>query len=304
MSKSRREELRDFLKFEVPQTPVPYTVLNTTPEPEYRRLRIEYADEQGRPIPAYLLLPTGANPKAGVILHHQHNSEWHLGKSEVCGLAGNPLQAFGPALARRGLAVLAPDSICFEDRRTNRSGIEADPEGDRLQHFNAMCYRLVRGDLLMRQVLSDAARGVSVLETLGLRQIGALGHSYGGNTVLFQAALDERISVSAASGSAASYRIKIDRGTGIEMAEVIPGFASRFDIHDLVRCIAPRRLLVVSAEDDPYSEDAADLVESSRDLFPDGTLGHHRFPGSHPLTRERFEVLVDWISNQLGAATR
>ncbi len=45
-----------------------------------------------------------------------------LGKSEVCGLAGNPLQAFGVALVKKGFVVLAPDSICFEDRKEKCKG--------------------------------------------------------------------------------------------------------------------------------------------------------------------------------------
>jgi len=49
-------------------------------------------------VPALLLVPE--HPcGAGVVALHQHNSQWHLGKSEVAGLAGEPLQAFGPALA-------------------------------------------------------------------------------------------------------------------------------------------------------------------------------------------------------------
>jgi hypothetical protein len=54
------------------------------------------------------------------VVHHEHAEERHLGKSEACGLAGNSLVAFGPALAQQGIAVLAPDSICFEVQR--RSG--------------------------------------------------------------------------------------------------------------------------------------------------------------------------------------
>ena len=37
---------------------------------------------------------------------------------------------------------------------------------------------------------------------------------------------------------------KIERGTGIEMAEVLPGFAMKFDIQDLIKCIAPRQILL------------------------------------------------------------
>ena len=76
------------------------------------------------------------------MVFHQHNGAFHLGKSEVAGLVGDPFQAFGPALARRGIAVLAPDAVSFEDRRASGSG--TDPhERDWLQHYNAMAYRLI-----------------------------------------------------------------------------------------------------------------------------------------------------------------
>jgi cephalosporin-C deacetylase-like acetyl esterase len=101
------------------------------------------------------------------------------------------LQAFGPALASRGVIVLAPDTICFEDRRRQRRGLEPDV-ADRLEHHNEFAGRLLRGDLLTRKVLSDSALAVSVLASLpAVRsdQIGMLGHSYGGSTVLFHAPL-------------------------------------------------------------------------------------------------------------------
>ena len=53
------------------------------------------------------------------MINHQHNSERHFGKSEVCGIVGSPYQAFGPVLARHGFVVLVPDVICFEERRKN-----------------------------------------------------------------------------------------------------------------------------------------------------------------------------------------
>jgi len=115
-----------------------------------------------------------------------------LGKSEVCGLVGDSFQAFGPALAKQGIVVLAPDSICFEDRRSNRTGIEPD-DADVEQHYNEMCYRLLRGDTLMHKVLSDSAQAISLLRAHSLidpERVGILGHSYGGNTVLFHGALD------------------------------------------------------------------------------------------------------------------
>lgn len=267
------------------------------------RRRIVYSSADGDRIPAFLLVPTGTRlPGAAVLIHHQHNGERHLGKSEVCGLAGDPLQAFGVALAERGFVVLAPDSICFEDRRTGRVGLEPDP-ADWQQHYNEMTYRLLRGDTLMRKVLDDATDAISVLSALDsvdIARIGVLGHSYGGNTVLFQAALDERVRFACTSGAACSYRHKMQRGTGIEMAEVLPGAVGRIDVDDLLRLAAPRPMLVISATDDPYSQDASEMVRLARPAYvaagAPGALEHSVYQGGHAVTRERFDRIVEWIT--------
>ncbi len=72
--------------------------------------RIEYQGVEGDLIPGILLTPKHKQSRGGVVVFHQHNGEFHLGKSEVAGDVGDQYQAFGPALARRGLAVLAPDA--------------------------------------------------------------------------------------------------------------------------------------------------------------------------------------------------
>jgi hypothetical protein len=221
-----------------------------------------------------------------------------LGKSEVCGLAGNPLQAFGPELAKKGFVVLAPDSICFEERRQ-------DPlaEGfDFWQHFNEMCYRILKGEYLMKKVLNDAMNGITLLSNLTYvnnKKIGTLGHSYGGNTVLFLSALDERIAFSCASGSACTYENRMINNIGIEMASVIPNFHGKYDIYDLVSCIAPRQLLIVSADDDKYSKDASYIVGKASQTYLEydalQNLYHKRYPGGHELTKERFDFIIEWI---------
>lgn len=277
----------------------------------FERRRIVYAAADGDRIPAFLLVPTtGGEPRAALLIHHQHNGERHLGKSEVCGLAGDPLQAFGVALVERGFVVLAPDSICFEDRRAERIGIDPDPS-DWQQHYNEMTYRLLRGDTLMRKVLEDGATGISVLIESGLvdpARLGVLGHSYGGNTVLFQTALDERVQFGCSSGAACSYGRKVARRIGIEMAEVLPGVVGRFDINDLLSLTAPRPMLVVSATKDPYSEDAAEMVGLARPAYVAAgsatALEHAEYTGDHPVTRERFDRIVEWLSATVATIPR
>jgi dienelactone hydrolase len=302
-----RQQIAEFLGFSIPETSVPFVTHEVVEEHGYRRLRISYPSPEGDSIPAFLLLPAGDGPFAAVLVHHQHNSERHLGKSEVCGLVGAARQAFGPALAQRGMAVLAPDSICFEDRRRQRAGTEPDEAADVDQHYNEMCYRLLRGDTLMRKVLSDAAQGISLLRAHPLvraDRVGSLGHSYGGNTVLFHGALDERIRFACASGAACSYEYKLAHQIGIEMAEAIPAFATRYDIADLVACFAPRRLLVVSATGDKFSQDAERVVAVAQETCASAGVAahveHRRYEGGHALTQERFDDIVHWLAEPAG----
>ena len=86
-------------------------------------------------------------------------------------------------------------------------------------------------------------------------------------------------------------------GTGIEMAEVIPGFSARFDLEHVLAAIAPRRFLVVSGTDDRYAADADELIDLARPAFRSAprALTHLRVEGGHALDRERFEPIVDWM---------
>jgi dienelactone hydrolase len=297
-----RQAVSDFLKFRVPGAPVFFQTHERVKEDGYDRLRISYSGDEGDQIPAFLLVPDGIGPFGAVLVHHQHHGQRHLGKSEVLGLVGDPLQAFAPALARQGIVVLAPDSICFEDRRRNRTGTQEDGDSDVEQHYDEMCFRLLRGDTLMRKVLSDSAQGISLLRGLpkvDAERIGMMGHSYGGNTVLFHSALDERVLFSCSSGAACSYQYKMTHQLGIEMAEVIPGFSLHFDIPDLVACCAPRALMIVSATEDMGSYDADRIVlkaqETCAAMGVTARIDHIRYAGGHALTQERFETIVKWM---------
>jgi dienelactone hydrolase len=246
-------------------------------EDGYVRKLVTY-ESDGEAIESFLFEPLEA-PRVRVVFLHQHASNWDIGKREIAGLEGDPHQAFGPALARAGVVVLAPDLVGFESRR--------GPGDGWLQYYNHAMHRLARGELLMTKILRDVSAAVAALGD----DVGLAGHSHGGNVTLFAAALDERVAFACASGALCSYRHKIAHGTGLEMALVLPGFAARFDVEDLVRCIAPRPLFVVSSEDDVYAADAVDVLRRA------GTNAEHlRTPGPHALDVHRFEAIVDWLA--------
>lgn len=314
---SLRESLTSFLRLSPPGPAPKLHVVERTRETDYDRSLVWYEAPDGDRIEAFLFEPLQAPRRGGILALHQHNSQWSLGKSEIAGLAGDPLQAFGPALARAGVTVLAPDAVAFESRSgaagAARWGTSlapflgkphSSPEGW-LEHYNQMAHRLVKGDLLMRKVLTDSAAALSVLqhlEDVEPARIGVLGHSYGGSVALFLAALDSRVAFACSSGAACSYAHKLEHGTALEMSLVIPGFLDRFEIVDLIRCVAPRRLLIVSSEDDPHSADATDLVRDALPAFIaqgcPGHLEHLRVPGPHELDQGRYQAILAWVTAQ------
>jgi pimeloyl-ACP methyl ester carboxylesterase len=263
-------------------------------------------------VEAFLFEPSVPR-NVGVVVLHQHNSQWHIGKSEVAGTMGDPFQAFGPALAQLGFTVLAPDALGFESRRaaaTQRADSEAmAPDGstreDWLQFYNHAMHRIVRGELLMSRVVMDVASALAALRVLApCAKVGLLGHSYGGMGALFAGALLDDVSFVVSSGALCSYRYKLEHGVGLDMSLVIPGFAKRLDLDDLLRCIAPRPALIVSSDEDPFSADAEELVARVQPCFEDdaGRSNLHRIrsAGTHALDASRFESIVDWVHRQAG----
>jgi dienelactone hydrolase len=298
VSSDLRAQLTSLIALELAPTPGLVTHGERRRE-GYLERAVSYAGSEG-PVPALLLLPDEPSG-AGAVVHHQHNGQWHLGKSEVAGLRGDRWQGFGPALAHRGVTVLAPDAIGFEDRRPGGPGTD-ERASDGNDYFATMGHRLVRGRPLMGSVLADAGAAHSVLaahEGVDAQRVGAVGHSMGGAYALWHAALDARVAFAAASGCACTYRNRIAHGVGIDAAQAIPGVLELGDLDAVAALVAPRPLLIASAEQDKYSKDAPAIAAAAAHAYrshgvPDA-LVHTRARGGHALTEERFQAIVDWV---------
>ena len=279
--------------------PVQFRRVDVKEASGFRRERIEYPGLEGDVIPAFLFTPTDRPTLGGVVVFHQHNGEFHFGKSEVAGAVGDPYQAFGPALALRGVAVLAPDAIAFEDRRGAVQGVEPEFH-DWLRHYNSMAYRLLDGDLLMRKCLDDAQRALSVLiDAAGVdeRHVGVAGHSYGGYTSLYHAAVDARCMFACISGAVCSFATRRREGTGFTLFETVPGLAREIDTHDVLAAIGPRPTFVVSGTDDKYSREADEVVAKVAGDF----ITELRVDRGHALDQERFDAIVEWLVERAAA---
>ena len=145
----------------------------------YRIESITYEVEPGDRVPALLLVPDGVDadhPAPAVAVWHQHNGEWHLGKSEPAGLAGNPMHHTGVALAREGYVVLCPDALCFEERQDPSTS-----KGGNFERFEFLRY-VVAGKCMAWKNILDMRRAVDYLcsrPEVRSDRIGCYGHSMG-----------------------------------------------------------------------------------------------------------------------------
>jgi len=142
--------------------------------------RITYEVEPGDRVPAYVLIPAGVGPERrapAAAVWHQHNGQYHLGKSEPAGVAGDPMHHTGLDLVRAGYVVLCPDALCFEARQDPTGRLR----GRDYERFVFLRY-VVDGKCLAWKNILDMRRAVDVLESMpevDAGRIGCYGHSMG-----------------------------------------------------------------------------------------------------------------------------
>lgn len=211
------------------------------------REKVSYMVERGQRVSAYLFAPAGEGRHPAVLCLHQHNREYHLGKSEPAGLSGNPEQFYALELAKRGYVTLAPDTLCFEERQHLRL------RGMEYERFEAT-RRLTEGSCLQAKLLWDLTRALDYLLTrreVDPRRIGCLGHSLGGQETLFLPAVDRRVAVGVSSCGFSSYRAVFDAAILHNFALYVPGLARYGDLDRVLGLVAPRPFLVLAGGQDP-----------------------------------------------------
>ena len=261
----------------------------------YTRHKVKYDVEQGDTVAAYLLIPnSGSGRLPAVFCHHQHASNWDIGKSEVVGLGGSDDQAFAAELAHKGYVVLAPDALGFEERKRHSDG--------RTGAWLELATRLVQGKTLLAKVLHDVSVGVDYLQSLpevDFERIGFMGHSYGGRMAIWAPALDRRIKASVSSCGCTSYRDCLTGELGIQLEFSVPGILQFGDVGDIVRLIEPSSLMILAATADKWSTGAEELFEYARSSFSEGQLQLRLHEGGHSLTTAMRDDAFAFLDNQL-----
>lgn len=267
--------------------------------------RVTYEVEPGDRVPALLLVPHGVDeqhPAPGILVWHQHNGEWHLGKSEPAGLAGNPMHHTGVALVREGYVVLCPDALCFEERQSPH--LKA---GD-YERFVFLRY-VVQGKCLAWKNILDMRRAVDLLASLPFvdaTRLGCYGHSMGSTFTWLVGPWEERLRCLVGNCCLPTYAA-IHRTHILHcFPNFIPGWMKYGDTPHIAGLIAPRPLLLNFGELDsgspiPEVKEGIELIRGFyRQAGAEENFRAFIQPGvGHVLSPEMWEQTRQWFARHL-----
>lgn len=229
-------------------------VLKTEQKDGYRLEWVSYEVEPGERVPAIVIVPDGVKDRSrvpGIAVWHQHNGEWHLGKSEPAGLAGNPMHHTGVALARLGYVVLCPDALCFEQRR--------DPTGTlkdgSFERFEFLRYVVAGKSMAWKNIL-DMRRAVDYLASrpeVDAERLGCYGHSMGSTHTWLIGPWEPRLKCLVGNCCLPTYAA-IQRTHILHcFPNFVPGWTQHGDTPEIAGLIAPRALHLNFGETDSGS---------------------------------------------------
>jgi dienelactone hydrolase len=274
----------------------------------YRIESVYYEVEPGDRVPAMLLVPDGVDaghPAPAVAIWHQHNGEWHLGKTEPAGLAGNPMHHTGVALVREGYVVLCPDALCFEERQSPHL------PGGNFERFEFLRY-VVAGKCMAWKNILDMRRAVDFLcqrPEVDRDRIGCYGHSMGSTHTWLVGPWEPRLKCLVGNCCLPTYAA-IHRTHLLHcFPNFIPGLFAFGDTPDIAALIAPRALHLNFGELDDGSpiqevrEGILRIAGAYQEAGAEENFSHFIEEGTgHVLSPEMWRRTRDWFAKHLKPA--
>lgn len=253
--------------------------------------KISYQTEPNERVNSLLLCPQKLRvPAPAVLAIHQHAAQWHMGKSEPAGLAGDPMYHYGADLAKRGYVVLCPDLLCFEERIPAVFN-HSDEERKTYERFE-FCRRLSLGSCLQTKYLHDLQVSLDVLQALQAApdcsaeaaplvdadRIGVIGHSLGGQQAIMLTFYDERVKACVSSCGVSTLSSVYAHHIIHNFALYIPGLLTVCDMDEIVAQIAPRPLLLLSGREDTENfplDGVRQIEQRAAQVYQEQGAAHH-----------------------------
>lgn len=226
----------------------------TIPQGGYTIESITYQVEPGDRVPAHLLIPDGcsaSNPAPAIAVWHQHAGQYHLGKSEPSGLAGNPMHHTGAALAKEGYVVLCPDALAFEERQDPTDRLK----GMAYERFEFLRY-VVAGRCMAWKNILDMRRAVDMLcerPEVDAERLGCYGHSMGSTHTWLVGPHEPRLKALVGNCCLPTYSAIHEHHLLHCFPNFVPGWQQYGDTPEIAALTAPRALLLNLGENDSGS---------------------------------------------------
>lgn len=269
----------------------------------YERIHLRIASEADDSIPAYLLKPKELDdsPVPVMIVLHQTQAP---GKTEACGMTGDPEMAFAKELVERGVLCIAPDAIGFGERI---------PEGGVPYDGAVEFYEKHPQWSFFGKMSWDVSRVIDYLETLpevDASRIGVIGHSHGAYGSIMAAVLEPRVSLAVVSCGFTTLRTDPAPNRWSHLTALMPrlGFyvddirQAPFEWSEIIACIAPRPCFYnIRLSDDifPNTSNLSTVLDDVKSVYglydADQALVWYIGPGAHRFPVDVRQRAYDWI---------
>ena len=305
----RKGMLEIFGQFPEQTAPLEPQVISEDDCGRYLRRKVSIQVQPGDRMPAYLLIPKNVKGRVPAVICI-YGTTSGAGKDTTVGLSGpqpgtppRKNRAFAVDFAEAGFVALAADYL--------RDGERAYP-GYR-PYDTTEFYRKFPEWSIHGKDVWDNSRAIDYLQTLDFvdpEKIGMAGHSYGGHSTIFAAALEPRIKVAVSNGPVSDF---IHHGMhwgvlpGARNSQSLPRMRPYVLDHTLrppvafyevTALIAPRPLLVGEAvgERRPMEEENyAAVSQVYQALGQAGRVRYHWYAGDHDFPPPARKAAVEWF---------
>ncbi len=247
--------------FEKPIVPLNLRVLREQElDGSIRRQDVTYDVAPGETVPACHLFRKDLPKDApGVLSIHAHGSDeiFPVGREYHCRPDEHDPSQYSYRAAQAGFRVLAPDALCFGERRT--------PWGYTSNFFDEIAVHAEltgRGFSLAWKSVFDNTRAIEALQTLGAPSIGTIGHSGGSTQNYILTAVQPKVKAAVCFASFATLREQFYRYRLSHcLYHYIPGMVKAgLDWDQVVALAAPRKFFLAWGTQDAGTPE--DMVQA------------------------------------------